>query len=209
MKENGESNDLENDQTGAAPEGAPEEAAAAPEVEAVEGVEPADLVSEEETIELDPLALSQAEADKWRDIAARSAADLENYRKRMAREKSDAIQYANRSLLEDLLPVLDNFQMGLKAAEQSASDEAKNILLGMNMVSKQMEDFLGNHGATPVPAIGEAFDPNVHEAVKEEPSADVEEGKIIFELRRGYRMGERLLRAATVVVSSGPEKSDA
>ena len=183
----------------------------APDLEVVPeetGEAPADIVSDDEGIELDPLAMAQAEADKWRDIAARSAADLENYRKRMSREKMESIQYANRGLLESLFPILDNFQMGLKAAEQAGDEGGSIILQGMSMVWKQTEDFLKDQGVEPVASVGQTFDPNVHEAVKQEHSDEVPEGQIVFEMRRGYRLGERLLRAATVVVSQGPAPSE-
>ena len=144
-----------------------------------------------------------AEIEKWKDVAARATADLDNFRKRMAREKFEAIQYANRGLLEQLLPIIDNFEMGLKAAE-SAEGTGSIILQGMGMVRKQLEDFLGEQGVEIVPSDGVAFDPNVHEALKQEPHESVPEGQILYTMRRGYRLKDRLLRAANVVVSAGP-----
>jgi len=153
-----------------------------------------------ESVEIpDPLT----ELDKWKDVAARSQADLDNFRKRMAREKSEAIQYANRSLLEQLLPIIDNFEMGLKAAA-SAEGDSSIILQGMSMVFKQIGDFLTDQGVEIVPSDGVAFDPNIHEALKQEHHETVPEGHVIYTMRRGYRLKERVLRAATVVVSSGP-----
>ncbi len=145
-----------------------------------------------------------AEIERWKDVAARAQADLDNYRKRMAREKVEAVQYANRGLLEQLLPVIDNFDMGLKAAE-SAEGPAAVILQGMAMVRKQFDDFLAEQGVETVPSDGLAFDPNVHEALKQEPHGSVPEGHVIHTLRRGYRLKDRLLRAANVVVSAGPD----
>lgn len=154
----------------------------------------------DEAAEANPLV----ELEKWKDAAARATADLDNYRKRMAREKLEAIQYANRGLLEQLLPVIDNFEMGLKAAE--ASDGSASIILqGMAMVRKQLDDFLAEQGVEIIPSDGVAFDPNVHEALKQEPHAEIPEGHIIYTLRRGYRLKDRVLRAANVVVSSGPD----
>jgi molecular chaperone GrpE len=155
----------------------------------------------EETRAFDPAA----ELDKWKDVAARAQADLDNFRKRMAREKFDAIQYANRNLLEQLLPIIDNFEMGLKAAS-AAEGDSSIILQGMSMVFKQISDFLTDQGVEIVPSDGLAFDPNVHEALKEEASATVPEGHVVYTMRRGYRLKERILRAANVVVSSGPEE---
>jgi molecular chaperone GrpE len=148
----------------------------------------------------------ESELERWKELAARSQAELDNYRKRMARERTEAVQYANRGLLEQLLPILDNFEMGLKAAEQAegSGGAASMILQGMGMVHKQIGDFLVDQGVQAVPSDGEAFDPNLHEAVKQEAHDSLPEGTVIATLRRGYRLRDRLLRAATVVVSSGP-----
>lgn len=147
------------------------------------------------------------EVEKWKDHAARAQAELENYRKRMAREKSEAILYANRNLLEQLLPVIDNFEMGLQAA-RDAEGEQSMIIQGMAMVRKQLDDFLSDQGVEVIPSDGLSFDPNVHEAIKQEASESVPEGNIIFTMRRGYRLKDRILRAANVVVSSGPESGE-
>lgn len=147
----------------------------------------------------DPLA----EIDRWKDLAARAQADLDNYRKRMAREKAEAIQYANRSLLEQLLPIVDNFEMGLKAAG-AAEGAAEVILQGMAMVHRQIIDFLADQGVETIEPDGLVFDPNLHEALKQEPHDTVPEGHVVFTMRRGYRLKDRVLRAANVVVSSGP-----
>jgi molecular chaperone GrpE len=144
------------------------------------------------------------EVEKWKDHAARSQAELENYRKRMAREKTEAILYANRNLLEQLLPVIDNFEMGLKAAQDADGESSSMILQGMAMVKKQMDDFLTDQGVEVIPSDGIAFDPNVHEALKQEASSEVPEGQVLYTMRRGYRLKDRILRAANVVVSSGP-----
>lgn len=147
-------------------------------------------------------APESAEIEKWKDVAARAQADLDNFRKRMAREKSEAIQYANRDLLEQLLPIIDNFEMGLKAASAAEGDSAM-ILQGMSMVYKQVEDFLSDQGVEVIESDGVAFDPNLHDALKQESHATVPDGHIIYTIRRGYRLKERILRAANVVVSSG------
>jgi len=143
--------------------------------------------------------------EKWKDVAARSQAELDNYRKRMAREKTEAIVYANRNLLEGLFPIIDNFEMGLKAA-QDGEGESSMIFQGMSMVFKQISDFLADQGVEIIPSDGVAFDPNVHEAIKQEPSEEVAEGQILYTMRRGYRLKDRVLRAANVVVSSGADE---
>lgn len=177
-------------------EPAPESPEASADANAADAAEPV------EAAQPDPAA----EVERWKDLAARAQADLENYRKRMAREKLEAIHYANRGLLEQLLPVVDNFEMGLKAAE--AVEGGETILQGMAMVRKQLEDFLADQGVEPVPSDGIPFDPNLHEALKQEAHESAPEGQVLYTLRRGYRLKDRLLRAANVVVSSGPPPAE-
>jgi len=145
-----------------------------------------------------------AEAEKFRDLALRTAADFDNYRKRAAREKEDAIRYANSSLLEGLLPVVDNFELGLDAA-RSAPD-ASAILQGLDMVSRQLRDFLAGSGLEEIKTEGAEFDPNVMEAVGHEPDDKVPENHVLRQTRRGYKLRDRLLRPASVFVSKGPAK---
>jgi molecular chaperone GrpE len=143
----------------------------------------------------------QADLDRFRDLALRSQADFENYKKRAAREKEEAIKYANSSLLEKLIAIVDNFELGLEAAR--AEGEKSPIFSGMSMVLKQLMDFLADSGLQPIDATGRKFDPNLHEAIAHEPSDEVPEGTIIRQTRRGYKMKDRLLRPSSVVVSSG------
>ncbi|HZE13673.1 MAG TPA: nucleotide exchange factor GrpE [Chthoniobacterales bacterium] len=143
----------------------------------------------------------QADLDRFRDLALRSQADFENYKKRAAREKEEAIKYANSSLLEKLIAIVDNFELGLEAAR--AEGEKSPIFSGMNMVLKQIMDFLADSGLQPIDATGKKFDPNLHEAIAHEPSDEFAEGTVIRQTRRGYKMKDRLLRPSSVVVSSG------
>ena len=152
----------------------------------------------------DPHASMQADLDRFRDLALRSQADFENYKKRAAREKEEAIKYANSSLLERLISIVDNFELGLAAAK--GEGEASPIYSGMSMVLKQLTDFLADNGLQPIDATGQKFDPNLHEAIAHERSAGVPEGVVIRQTRRGYRMKDRLLRPSSVVVSSGRGK---
>ena len=144
----------------------------------------------------------QTDIESYRDLALRSKADFDNFRKRAAREKEDAVKYANGTFLDRLIPILDNFELGLNAARGSADNS--QILAGMDMVAKQLNDFLVSSGVEPVNAEGQHFDPNLHEAVAQEESATVPEGVIIRQLRKGYKLRDRLLRPATVMVSKGP-----
>jgi len=143
----------------------------------------------------------QSDLERFRDLALRTQADFENFRKRATREKDDAIKYANASFLDRLIPILDNFELGLNAARTSVANSP--ILSGMDMVAKQLSDFLASSGVEPVNGEGRPFDPNLHEAVAQEESAEVAEGVVIRQLRRGYKLRDRLLRPATVVVSKG------
>jgi molecular chaperone GrpE len=167
------------------------------------GPEPAATASPQ-TDEDDPMVGLQADLDRFRDLAMRSQADFENYKKRCAREKEDAIKYANGSFLERLLPIIDNFELGLSAAR--GEGEQSPIYAGMNLVLKQMNDFLTDNGAQPIEAVGQKFDPNLHEAIAHEPSNRVPENHVIRQTRPGYRFKDRLLRPSSVVVSSGSAK---
>src|SRR6266487_2938935 len=158
----------------------------------------------EESEAEDPMAGLQADLDRFRDLALRSQADFENYKKRSAREKEEAIKYANSALLERLVAIIDNFELGLAAAKEQG--EQSPIYSGMVLVQKQLNDLLSENGLQPVEAEGKPFDPNVHEAIAHEPSNQVAEGIVLRQTRRGYRFKDRLLRPAKVVVSSGPGK---
>lgn len=147
------------------------------------------------------LAQLQSDLERFRDLALRSQADFENFRKRAAREKEDAVKYANASFLERLIPILDNFELGLGAAR--GNEAAAPIVAGLDMVAKQLNDFLFQHGVEPVEAEGKQFDPNLHEAVAQE-HADAPEGTVVRQLRKGFKLRDRLLRPTTVVVSKGP-----
>jgi len=157
-----------------------------------------------EPAEDDPTSGLQADLDRFRDLALRSQADFDNYKKRAAREKEDAIKFANSSLLERLIPIVDNFELGLSAAR--GEGEKSPIFSGMGMVLKQLTDFLAENGLQPIDAEGQKFDPNQHEAIAHEPSASAPEGVVIRQTRRGYRLKDRLLRPSSVVVSSGAAK---
>lgn len=138
------------------------------------------------------------ERDGLRDQLLRAAADFDNYRKRMDRERRDMIDYAATELIADVLPVLDDLE---RALDQPTSPEVAAYRQGVELVHKKMLDLLKRRGVTPIAAAGEAFDPNVHEAVVHEISDAHPEGTVIGELRRGYRLKDRLLRPAMVKVA--------
>ena len=145
------------------------------------------------------------ELTKWRDLALRTAAEYDNYRKRCVKDREDFTKYANRSLLEELLPVIDNFEMGMQMAGQ---DTSSMIYIGMSMVQKQLVDFLEGQGVEPIPTeVGQMFDHNIHEAIMSEPS-EQPEGTILRVLRKGYNLRGRLLRPANVVTAAAPETEE-
>ncbi len=154
--------------------------------------------------ESDPAEAAAAtdELAKWRDTALRTAAEYDNYRKRCVKDREEFMRYANRGLLEELLPVIDNFEMGMQMAEQ---DTQSMIYIGMSMVRKQLDDFLSGQGVEALTTnVGDMFDHNVHEAIQSEPS-DKPEGTILRVLRRGYNLRGRLLRPANVIVAAAAE----
>jgi len=151
---------------------------------------------------LNPDEQLAADVERFRDLALRAQADFENYRKRTQREREEAVKYANAALFEKLIPLIDNYELGLQAARAEGSE---NILIGFEMVSKQLQEFLAAHGVEPVDAEGQPFDPNLHDAMGVEPSDTVPEGVVLRQLRKGYKLRDRLLRPATVFVSKGAE----
>ncbi len=166
-----------------------------------EGTEPGETLDPGAT----PTATAlQAELDRFRELAMRAQADFENFRKRAAREKEEAVKYANAAFLDRLIPVIDNFELGLTAARQDTG--AKAILAGMEMVERQLQDFLRESGVEEIDATtGAVFDPNLHEAVGHEVCAEVEEGGVVRQLRKGFKLRDRLVRPSMVVVSKGGE----
>lgn len=186
---------------------APEEAAPAVEEEAAPAAEPVpEPAPEPAAPESGDSTVEEAEAPSaeaaLRDQLLRLQADFDNYRKRMAREKQDWIALAAERLVSDLLPVLDNFDLGLENCAKSEASAA--VAAGFKLIRDQLRGVLEKAGVTAVePAPGDEFDPAVHEAITQLPSADVPEGRVVARTRAGYRLGPKLLRAAQVVVSSG------
>lgn len=167
-------------------------------------VETTEAESAQENPAIDPWEELEADVAKWKELSLRTAAEMENLRKRTAREREDAIRYANQRLLEELLPVIDNFEMGMQAASQ---DTKSMIYIGMDMVRKQLNEFLSSQGVEEIPAEG-MFDPNLHDAVAQENCAAGEEGRILRVTRRGFKLRDRLLRPASVVVSKLPTPAE-
>ena len=161
-----------------------------------------DTVTPEQFEELKQRA---AKADEHWERLLRATADFDNFRKRAARERQESIRFANEALLEKLIPVLDNFDMALAAAAQSAQGEAtQSLQTGINMIYQQFKQALIDSGLEEIDATGKHFDPNLHEAVSQRDEVDVPEGQVVQQLRKGYRLRERLIRPATVIIARKP-----
>jgi molecular chaperone GrpE len=156
---------------------------------------------------VDPVAAElealRAERDDLKDQTLRARAEFENYRKRMAREGERVRKTAAEGLVRDLLPIVDNLERALSHVE----DKSDGLAQGVEMIVKQFADILSNNGLDPIPALGEPFDPNIHEALTHQPSNEYPADSVMEEFQRGYRMGDFVLRPAQVVVSSGPVQS--
>ncbi|QDS89162.1 heat shock protein GrpE [Rosistilla ulvae] len=128
-------------------------------------------------------------------------AELENVRKRIRREADEQIRFASLPLMHDLLGVFDNLRRAIEAAETSQSTEG--LTEGVQMVAKQFVDTLGKFHCTPIPALGETFDPHVHEAISQMPSDEYPAGSVMIEATRGFQLHDRVVRPSQVVVSTG------
>src|SRR5258706_13975312 len=140
-----------------------------------------------------------------RDAVARRQADFENYRKRTERDRGDTHNRIVADVARKLLPVVDNLARALEAErsiETQESNEFRHFLHGVELISKQLNDVLESLGVQPIVAVGEPFDPHIHEAVVTEPSDRYEPDTVTEELARGYRIGDRLLRPAMVKVAA-------
>ncbi len=140
-----------------------------------------------------------AEPD-WKDRYARAMADFDNFRKRTARDREDLVKYAASDVLKDILPTVDNLARALDEAKEKKDDP---FVAGVKLVYDGLVKTLADHGATPLDSVGEPFDANFHEALAQLPSEDVDEGHVMNEVKRGWLLHGKLLRAAQVVVSSG------
>ncbi len=151
--------------------------------------------------------LLQQELQDSNDKLLRLKAEFDNYRRRTQRDSMELRAIVKISTIEEILPVLDHFKMAMDAIE--TSDDFSTLKEGMNLIKAEFDRRLTDLGVEKIPAVGLELDPNVHEAISTEHSAEVAEAQILREFKAGYRLGERLIRPASVVVSSGPEeKSD-
>ncbi|MBL05396.1 MAG: nucleotide exchange factor GrpE [Planctomycetes bacterium] len=158
--------------------------------------------------ELKELRQQAAKAEEYYDRLQRQVAEADNLRKRLAKEKQDAIRYANEALIEELLPTMDSFEMAISAARNSDDNSIDSLKTGIEMVYTQLKRILEEIGVTEIDAIGQAFDPSQHEAMSRKKTDEAEEGTVLEQTRKGYRLRDRLLRAASVVVAAPPEDAE-
>jgi molecular chaperone GrpE len=153
---------------------------------------------------LTELVARAAKAEENWERYVRATAELDNLKKRFVREKQDAMRYANEELLERLIPVLDNFDMAVAAVSNPQANSVESIRVGINMILTQLKGTITEAGLEEIDARGQAFNPNFHEAVSQQESADTPEGQVLQQMRKGYKLRDRLLRPASVVVSKKP-----
>ena len=163
-------------------------------------LDPASVTAEQ----FEELKERAAKADEHWERLLRTTADFDNFKKRAVREKQDAIRYANESLLQRLIPILDNLEMAQSATQAAQTDAAQSLQTGVNMIYQQLKNALSEAGLEELDATGKTFDPNFHEAVSQQETNDLPEGQVVQQLRKGYKFRDRLLRPASVVVAKKP-----
>ena len=154
------------------------------------------------TKELKELREQASKAAEYYDRLQRQVAEADNLRKRFTKEKRDAIRYANEALIENLLPTMDSFEMAITATRKSSTNDIESLKTGIEMVYTQLKRSFEEAGVTEIDAVGQTFDPSQHEAVSRKQTDEVEEGTVLEQTRKGYRLRDRLLRAASVVVAA-------
>ncbi|MCZ6486235.1 MAG: nucleotide exchange factor GrpE [Acidobacteria bacterium] len=180
--------------------------------ETLEGKKQPPEEEEEESVNQPPepyretLEKLQKEKDDQYDLLLRKQAELENYRKRVEKEKQDLRFAVQAEVMERLLPILDAFQKGLSSLKEAPEDsELQTYREGYDLMHKEIQSVLQKFGVTEVPGVGTQFDPNVHEAVVREVTTEHEEGEILTEYRKGYKIKDRLLRPSQVRVAVQPD----
>lgn len=182
----------ENQQVENAAEEAKQQTAAAEECAAT------DNVAEECVTEADKTSAANVEAEEWKDKYLRLSAEFDNYRKRTLREKMELIESGGEDVIKSMLAVMDDFDRALSAM-QSASDVA-SVREGVELISQKMRDALKAKGVSEIEAVGEALDTDLHEAVAKFPAGDEQKGKIIDVVQKGYKLKDKVIRYAKVVV---------
>lgn len=162
----------------------------------------------EEALQADSAAIDETtdlreEVAAAQDRALRAQAELDNYRKRVRKEMEDERRYAQLPLLSDLLPVIDNVQRAIQAAEKSP--DASGLLAGFKMVAQQLEGVLAKHHCTRIEALHQPFDPHLHAAIMQQPSSEYPANTVIQVTQEGFQLHDRVVRPAQVIVSTEPK----
>ena len=152
--------------------------------------------------ELEKLRKQAAERDEYRDLALRARAEFENYQKRVQRDREQDMKYVYGPLVRDLLPIFDNLERAVEAAKQAG--EQGPLVQGVAMVQAQFLEQLKRNGITRIEAQGQPFDPNQHQAIMQQPTADVPPGTVVQVVEQGFMNYDRILRPAKVIVSTKP-----
>jgi molecular chaperone GrpE len=168
--------------------------------------EPSPASDQAETLtngsEIDNVAALQQQRDEYYDLLLRKTAEFDNYRRRIERERQAQAEAAAADVLQELLPLVDDLERALKAEPGEGTDSYRR---GVELILKQLQDTLKRRGVTPIEALGADFDPNYHQAVAHEPAEGRRDGEVIEEFRRGYLLGDRLLRPSMVKVAKGAQ----
>jgi molecular chaperone GrpE len=180
------------------PTGAVDDAAEMPRDDGPADASANEAADEQPAANADLLAELTEEKNALQDRLLRIAAEFDNYRKRVDRDRRDQADAAVASAVEDLLPIVDNLE---RALEAPAGEDADSYRQGVELIHRQMMDVLRRRGVTPIESVGTDFDPQVHQAVAHEASPEHREGEVMEEFRRGYKLGDRLLRPAMVKVA--------
>jgi molecular chaperone GrpE len=154
--------------------------------------------------ELKQLRADAAKAGEYYERLLRQVAETDNLRKRLAKEKQDAIRYANESLIEQLLPTMDSFDMAMFAVKNADETTIDSLKTGIEMVHTQLKRTLEEVGLSEIDAAGQSFDPSLHEAMSRKETDEADEGTVLEQIRKGYKLKDRLVRPASVVVATTP-----
>jgi len=158
--------------------------------------------------QIENLKSRAAKADEHWDRLLRTMADFENFKKRAARERHDAVKYGNEALIQKLIPILDNLDIAHAAIENHQAVSSQSLQDGIAMIWQQLKGALAEAGLEEVDASGKPFDPHLHEAVTQQETAELPEGYVVQQLRKGYQLRGRLLRPAAVIVAKKPAAAD-
>ncbi len=164
----------------------------------------ADAVAEDLDTALARLQEMEQALEEQKNLYLRTLADFQNYRRRQQDEMERQRALLLESLMESLMPILDNFERALQAAEMTR--DLDSLLEGVRMTERQIKALLERYDIYPIHAIGQPFDPNLHEAIQRVENDEYEDGIVIDEVERGYRLGERVIRPSRVIVAKKPEK---